>query len=267
MRIAIAQLSTSVNKTSNLEKAIKYIVKAKAGGADFIVIPEFYMALATPKSGLLPAEVAEPLDGPFVSALKEAARENEIYVVCGMYESTIDDNGRAYNTTVFIDRSGQLLHSYQKTHLYDAFSYKESDTIIPGENEYKVVETEFGKIGLMVCYELRFPEIARQFALQEAEVLLVPAGWMAGPMKEDHWQTLIRARAIENTMFVCGANLVGVDFTGRSMVVDPMGVILASGGEEETIIITDIDIDRIHRVRKKLPSVRDRKPKFYRVGQ
>jgi deaminated glutathione amidase len=267
MRIAIAQLSTSVNKTSNLEKAIKYIVKAKAGGADFIVIPEFYMALATPKSGLQPAEVAEPLDGPFVSALKEAALENEIYVVCGMYESTIDDGGRAYNTTVFIDRSGQLLHSYQKTHLYDAFSYKESDTIIPGENQYKVVETEFGKIGLMVCYELRFPEIARQFALQEAEVLLVPAGWMAGPMKEDHWQTLIRARAIENTMFVCGANLVGVDFTGRSMVVDPMGVILASGGEEETIIITDIDIDRIHRVRKKLPSVRDRKPKFYRVGQ
>jgi deaminated glutathione amidase len=267
MRIAIAQLSTSVNKTSNLEKAIQYIVKAKGGGADFVVIPEFYMALATPKSGLLPAEVAEPLDGPFVSALKEAARENEIYVVCGMYESTTDDDGRAYNTTVFIDRSGQLLHSYQKTHLYDAFSYKESDTIIPGENQYKVVETEFGKIGLMVCYELRFPEIARQFALQEAEVLLVPAGWMAGPMKEDHWQTLIRARAIENTMFVCGANLVGVDFTGRSMVVDPMGVILASGGEEETIIITDIDIDRIHRVRKKLPSVRDRKPKFYREGQ
>ncbi len=266
MRIAIAQLSTSVNKTSNLEKAIQYIVKAKGGGADFVVIPEFYMALATPKSGLLPAEVAEPLDGPFVSALKEAARENEIYVVCGMYESTIDDDGRAYNTTVFIDRSGQLLHSYQKTHLYDAFSYKESDTIIPGENQYKVVETEFGKIGLMVCYELRFPEIARQFALQEAEVLLVPAGWMAGPMKEDHWQTLIRARAIENTMFVCGANLVGVDFTGRSMVVDPMGIILASGGEEETIIMTDIDLDRIHRVREKLPSVRDRKPKFYKEG-
>lgn len=266
MRIAIAQLSTSVNKTTNLEKAIQYIGRAKGLGADFVVIPEFYMALATPKSGVLPADVAEPLDGPFVSALKEAARENEIYVVCGVYESTTDDNGRAYNTTVLIDRSGQLLHSYQKTHLYDAFSYKESDTITPGENQYKVVETEFGKIGLMVCYELRFPEIARQFALQEADVLLVPAGWMAGPLKEDHWQTLIRARAIENTMFVCGANLVGVGFTGRSIVVDPMGVILASGGEEETIILTDIDLDRIQRVREKLPSVRERKPEFYRKG-
>lgn len=263
MRVAIAQLSTSVDKASNLEKAVQYIAKAKRKGADFVVLPEFYMALATPKYGVLPADVAEPLDGPFVSALREAARENEIYVVCGVYESKTDDQARAYNTTVFIDRKGQLLHSYRKTHLYDAFNFKESDTIIPGDNKYKVVETEFGKIGLMVCYELRFPEIARQFALQEADILIVPAGWMAGPMKEDHWQTLIRARAIENTMFVCGANLVGVDFTGRSVVVDPMGVIMASAGEEETIIMADIDLERIQRVRGKLPSVKHRKPEFY----
>ncbi|MEH7114382.1 carbon-nitrogen hydrolase family protein [Neobacillus niacini] len=267
MRIALAQLSTSIDKAANLKKAIQYIGKAKGLGADFVVLPEYYMALATPKTGVLPAEVAEPLDGPFVSALKEAAQVNEIYVVCGMFESSTNDDGRAYNTTVFIDRSGQLLHSYQKTHLYDAFSYKESDTIIPGDNQYKVVETEFGKIGLMVCYELRFPEIARQSALQEADVLLVPAGWIAGPMKEDHWQTLIRARAIENTMFVCGANLVGKNFTGRSMVVDPMGVILASGGEEETIIMADMNLERILRVREKLPSVRNRKPEFYREGE
>ncbi|MCM3766358.1 carbon-nitrogen hydrolase family protein [Neobacillus niacini] len=264
MRVAIAQLSTSVDKAANLEKAIEYIAKAKGMGADFVVIPEFYMALATTKSGVLPAEVAEPLDGHFISALKEAARANEIYVVCGMYESKIDDEQRAYNTTVMINRSGELVQSYRKTHLYDAFSYKESDTIIPGENPYKVVETEFGKIGLMVCYELRFPEIARQFALQEADILIVPAGWMAGPMKEDHWQTLIRARAIENTMFICGANLVGVEFTGRSMIVDPMGVVIASGGEEEGLIVTDIDLERIQRVRQKLPSVRDRKPAFYK---
>jgi predicted amidohydrolase len=116
----------------------------------------------------------------------------------------------------------------------------------------------------MVCYELRFPEIARQFALQGADILFVPAGWVAGSMKEDHWQTLIRARAIENTMFVCGANLVGDIFSGRSIIVDPMGVILASAGEEETLIVSDIDLDRIRRVREKLPSVRHRKPEFYR---
>jgi predicted amidohydrolase len=264
MRVAIAQLSTSVDKTANLEKAIQYIAKAKSFGADFVIIPEFYMALATPKSGVLPVDAAEPLDGPFVTALKEAARANEIYVICGLYETKLDDQKRAYNTTVFIDRSGQLVHSYRKTHLYDAFSYHESDTIIPGDNQYKIVETEFGKIGLMVCYELRFPEIARQFALQGADILFVPAGWVAGSMKEDHWQTLIRARAIENTMFVCGANLVGDIFSGRSIIVDPMGVILASAGEEETLIVSDIDLDRIRRVREKLPSVRHRKPEFYR---
>ncbi|WML41381.1 carbon-nitrogen hydrolase family protein [Neobacillus sp. OS1-2] len=263
MRVAIAQLSTSVDKFANLEKAIEYISKAKGLGADFVILPEFFMALATPKSGVLPVDVAEPLDGPFVTGLMEAARQNEIYVVCGLYESKPDDQKRAYNTTVLINRSGQLVHSYRKTHLYDAFSYHESDTIIPGDNQYKIVETEFGKIGLMVCYELRFPEIARQFALQEADILVVPAGWVAGPMKEDHWQTLIRARAIENTLFVCGANLVGDIFTGRSVIVDPMGVIQASGGEEETLILSDIDLDRIQRVRGKLPSVKNRKPEFY----
>ncbi|MFJ7730157.1 carbon-nitrogen hydrolase family protein [Neobacillus sp. NPDC097160] len=263
MKVAIAQLTTSVDKLDNLKKAKNYIAKAKGMGADFVILPELYMALATPSSGILPVEVAEPLDGPFVTGLSEMARENEIYVVCGIFESKVDDDQRAYNTTVFIDRSGEVLQSYRKTHLYDAFSYKESDTIVPGKNQYKVVETEFGKIGLMVCYEIRFPEIARQLALQEADILFIPAGWVAGTMKEDHWETLLRARAIENTVFVCASNQVGNIFSGRSLMVDPMGVITASGGEEETLIMTDIELDRVHRVREKLPSVIHRKPEFY----
>jgi predicted amidohydrolase len=263
MKVAIAQLTTSPDKTSNLEKAKKSIAKAKGLGADFVVLPELYMALAIPSSGVLPVDVAESLDGPFVTGLAEAARENDIYVVCGIFESKADDNQRAYNTTVFIDRAGQILQSYRKTHLYDAFNFKESDTIVPGDNQYKVVETEFGKIGLMVCYEIRFPEIARQLALQEADMLFIPAGWVAGAMKEDHWETLLRARAIENTVFVCASNQAGNIFSGRSMIVDPMGVITASGGEEEVLIISEIDLQRIHRVREKLPSVIHRKPEFY----
>ncbi|MED4203307.1 nitrilase-related carbon-nitrogen hydrolase [Neobacillus mesonae] len=105
--------------------------------------------------------------------------------------------------------------------------------------------------------------MARQFALQEADILFVPAGWMAGLIKEDHWQTLLRARAIENTMFVVGANLVGEGLTGRSVIVDPMGITIASGGEQETLIMADVDLDRIRHVREKLPSVRDRRPEFY----
>ncbi|MED4203688.1 carbon-nitrogen hydrolase family protein [Neobacillus mesonae] len=263
MRVATAQLTTSTDKKANLEKALEYIAKAKSAGADFVILPEFYMVLATPESGLLPADAAEPLDGPFVTALAKAAKENEIYVVCGVYESKEDDPKRAFNTTVFIDRSGRIVQAYRKTHLYDAFKYKESDTIIPGDSEYQVVETEFGKIGLLVCYELRFPEIARQLVLQGADVLFIPAGWVKGPLKEDHWQTLLRARAIENTVFVCGANLVGDIFTGRSITVDPMGIILSSGGEEEALILSDIDLNRIERVREKLPSVANRRPECY----
>ncbi|WP_246145444.1 carbon-nitrogen hydrolase family protein [Bacillus rubiinfantis] len=263
VRVAIAQLTSSADKAANLNKAITYISKAKRLGADFVILPEFYMALATPRNGIKPVDVAEPINGPFVTALQEAAKQNQIYVICGLYETSPDEQERAYNTTVFINRAGKLLHTYRKTHLYDAFNFQESATIIPGDTSYTIVETEFGKIGLMVCYELRFPEIARQFALQAADILFVPAGWVAGPMKEDHWETLIRARAIENTIFICGANQVGNMYTGRSLVVDPMGVTLANGSEEETLLVTELDLTRIKRVREKLPSVVHRRPELY----
>lgn len=263
MKVAIAQLTSTLDKTQNLQKAVEYVGKAKAAGADFVIFPEMYSAAATPKSGVRPSEVAEPLDGPFVSGLAQAAREQGIYVVCGVYESIEGDQDRAYNTTVFFNRSGELIKAYRKTHLYDAFSYIESDYIAAGNTPYEIIETEFGKIGLIVCYEVRFPEIARQFALQGADLLFVPAGWVAGPMKEDHWETLVRTRAIENTMFVCAADQVGNIFAGRSMIVDPMGVIVASAGEEETLLVAELDLDRIQRVRGKLPSVANRRPELY----
>lgn len=263
MKVAIAQLTSTLDKTQNLQKAVEYVGKAKAAGADFVIFPEMYSAAATPKSGVRPSEVAESLDGPFVSGLAQAAREQGIYVVCGVYESIEGDQDRAYNTTVFFNRSGELIKAYRKTHLYDAFSYMESDYIAAGNTPYEIIETEFGKIGLIVCYEVRFPEIARQFALQGADLLFVPAGWVAGPMKEDHWETLVRTRAIENTMFVCAADQVGNIFAGRSMIVDPMGVIVASAGEEETLLVAELDLDRIQRVRGKLPSVSNRRPELY----
>lgn len=263
MRVAIAQLTTDKQKSANLEKAKAYIRQAKEKGADFVIFPELYMALTMPGSGIRPADVAEPLDGPFASGLAEAARHHHIYVVCGIYEKIDGDPERAYNTIVVFDRQGKLIHSYRKTHLYDAFSFKESKTIAPSDNPYKVFQTEFGLIGLIVCYEVRFPEIARQFALQGADVLFVPASWVTGPMKEEHWEILVRARAIENTMFICGADQVGNIYAGRSLIVDPMGVILASAGEEETLLVADLDLDRVKRVRQKLPSVRDRRTELY----
>lgn len=263
MKAAIAQLNSTLDKASNLDKAVTYIAKAKRAGADLVLLPEIYMAATTPGCGMLPVEAAEPLDGPFVAGLAEAAREHGIYVVCGMFETHPEDKGRAYNTTVVLNKGGELIHKYRKTHLYDAFSYQESATVIAGDDPYQVFETEFGKIGLMVCYEVRFPEIARQFRLQGADILLMPSGWVVGPMKEDHWETLVRARAIENTMYIVAADLISSNFAGQSMIVDPMGVVAARAGEEETLVTADIDIERLERVRGKLPSVGNRRTAFY----
>ncbi|WKB35429.1 carbon-nitrogen hydrolase family protein [Terrilactibacillus sp. S3-3] len=223
------QLAATTDKALNLDKARKYIFKAKEKDADIVILPELYMALAIPGSGLTPAGAAESIDGPFVSGLAQTAKENSIYVVCGIFETK--DDRRAYNTTVFINRDGQVIYAYRKTHLYDAFKYKESDTIAPGDHPVQTARTEFGRIGLMVCYELRFPEIARLLALQGAGLIIMPSGWVRGPMKEAHWELLLRARAIENTVFICAANQTGNIFTGNSMMIDPMGVILASAGE------------------------------------
>lgn len=263
MKVAVAQLRSSEDKNENLEKAERYIRQAKDSGADFVLLPEMYMAFIPASSNTTHAKIAEPLNGPFVKGLAEIALKNQINVICGIYESKPDEEFRAYNTTVFLNRSGDLLQAYRKTHLYDAFNYKESDQIIPGSKAPDIVETEFGKVGMLVCYEVRFPEISRQLALKGADFLFIPSAWVAGAMKEDHWQTLLRTRAIENTVYVFASNQVNNIFSGRSMIIDPMGVIMASAGEEESLIISEIDLDRIGRVREKLPSVADRRPEFY----
>ncbi|MED4229544.1 carbon-nitrogen hydrolase family protein [Neobacillus cucumis] len=265
MKVAVAQLRSSMDKTANLQKAKDYIKKAADQGADFVLLPEMYMAFIPASTGIGYADIAEPLDGPFVSGLAECARENQVYVICGVHESKPGETTRCYNTTVFINRSGELVQAYHKTHLYDAFNYKESDYIIPGVEAQEVIETEFGTVGMMVCYEIRFPEISRQLALKGADFFFIPAGWVAGAMKEDHWKTLLRARAIENTVYIFAADQVDNIFSGQSMIIDPMGVVKANAGEEESLIISEIDLNRINRVREKLPSVADRRPEFYKT--
>lgn len=263
MKVAVAQLKSSADKNANLQKAKEYIKNAKEMGADFVLLPEMYMAFLHPKLGVKYAEIAEPLDGPFVRGLAECAKENKIYVIGGVYESKPGESEKVYNTTVFLNRSGELLQVYRKTHLYDAFNYKESDSFIPGSKPPEVIDTEFGKVGLMVCYEVRFPEISRRLAVNGADFLFIPAAWVSGAMKEDHWRTLLRARAIENTVYIFAADQAENAYSGQSMIIDPMGVVKANAGEEETLIISEIDPDRIKRVREKNPCVAGRRPEFY----
>ncbi len=265
MKIAVAQLVASTDKQENLKKALDIIAKAKVQKADLVVLPETFMAYMPEKAPIVRADIAEPLDGPFVTALSQAAQHNGIYVVCGIYENHPEDMKRCYNTVVVIDDQGKLIHSYRKTHLYDAFSYCESDNIIPGDNGFEIVETKFGKLGVMVCYELRFPEISRTLALKGAEILLVPTAWVAGPMKEEHIQAMAKSRALENTVYLCVADQTGNVYSGRSVIFNPMGITMASCGDEEGVIFAEIDCEKIQSIRKKLPCLSQRRPELYQL--
>ncbi len=263
MKVAIAQLASSPNKEQNLKKACDAIQKAALSGADLVLLPEMFMAFVPADSGISYADVAENVDGPFVSQLAKTAKEHGIYVVCGIYERAENEPKRAFNTTIMLNRQGELIYHYQKTHLYDAFSYQESLNIIQSHNELKPVETEFGKIGILVCYELRFPEVARKLALAGADLLLVPTAWVNGPLKEEHYQTLVKTRALENTIPVCACDQTGNIFIGRSLICDALGVTIASAGYDETVFFAEISPEHTAETRQKLPCMENRRPELY----
>jgi predicted amidohydrolase len=266
MRIALCQLASSARKEDNLHAARHALREARRGGADLALLPEIFMAFLERGDAVTPAGVAEPLDGPFVSALAQEARALGLHVGCGIWETVPGEHRRAYNTAVLLGPDGGLLLAYRKSHLYDAFGMRESDRIVPGDEAPRVVRTSLGVVGLLVCYEIRFPEIARILALDGADVILLPSAWVAGPLKEHHWLTLVQARAIENTVFIAAADQVKNIYCGRSMLVDPMGVVLASGGEEEGLILGEADPSRIARVRETLPALRHRRAEIYARG-
>lgn len=263
MKVAFVQAKPSSDKSHNLLSAKNYIKKAKETLADLIVFPEVYMAHVSNSDAVTRADVAETVEGSFVQELASAAAANQMHVVCGMYESEAGESYRAYNTVVFINKKGKVIHKQRKTHLYDAFKVKESDRIIPSSNSFKIVETDLAKVGIMICYELRFPEVARELVLQGADILIVPTAWASGIMKEHHWKTLLQARAIENTVYVVGVDQIGNNNIGNSMVVDPMGFITAGIPEEEGLRTVEIDLDRKQRVQDKLPSIQHRRPDLY----
>ncbi len=264
MKIAAAQLSASQNKAENLDKARNYIAQAKAAGADMVVFPEAFMAYIPKTDSLLYAQTAEAVDGHFVQALAAQAKQHNIYVICGIYESIEGEDKRVYNTVVVLNRQGQLIYRYRKTHLYDAFSFRESLNIIPGAEASVPIKTEFGHIGILVCYELRFPEVSRSLALQGANILIVPAAWVAGTMKTDHLLSLSKVRALENTVFLCVVDQVGQNYVGHSTIYNPMGRAIACLAVEEGLLVTDIDLEMIKTVRDTLPCLSQRRPYLYK---
>lgn len=254
MRVAVVQLAAGVDAEDN----VAAVRQATQGlDAELIVLPEAMMYdFGDPSAPLGPA--AQPLDGPFVTALGDIARAHGATVIGGMFERS-DDPTRPHNTLVAVGPDATLAAAYRKAHLYDSFGYRESDRLRAGDAVPVVVDAGQLRLGLMTCYDLRFPEQARALVDAGADVLVVPAAWVRGPLKEDHWETLLRARAIENTVYVVAAAQCGRSYCGRSMVVDPMGVAVAALGADEGAAVADVDPERITAARERNPALRHRR--------
>ncbi|MGW0231728.1 carbon-nitrogen hydrolase family protein [Actinopolymorpha singaporensis] len=259
MRIALLQFTATLDKERNLAEIGRLARSVAADRPAVVVCPEASMCDFGSADTVL-GEYAEPLDGPFVRGLSDLAGELGAVVVAGMFERVADDPaGRAYNTLVAVRPDGSLAATYRKIHLYDAFGYRESDRLVAGEPTPVTVDVGDHRLGLLTCYDLRFPEFARTLVDAGADVLVVPAAWMRGPLKEDHWVTLTRARAIENTSYVAASGQCGPAYSGRSMLVDPMGVVATSLGEQVGATVGDVEVERLAQARSRNPTLRHRR--------
>ncbi|SRR5581483_6458922 len=262
-RVAIAQIQSSTEKRANLRAARDWIAQARSRGAALIAFPEFLMAFSpASQSAEELAQMAETSDGPFVSSLRETAKAAGIAVLATIYEKAPAAN-RVYDSAVWIDGQGNLASIYRKLHLYDAFGFKESDKFHPGAEASATIAAGDLRFGLMICYDLRFPELARLLALGGANVLAAPSGWVQGDLKIEHWQTMIKARALENGCYVVAPDQAGNIYIGHSLIVDPLGRTLVELGEKEELAFADLDPRLIAETRDKLPLLKNRRADVY----
>lgn len=253
MQVTLVQLAATLDSAANRDQVEGRL--RDLDGSALVVLPEATMHDFGPADHDL-AAVAEPLDGPFVDLLAGEARRLRTTIVAGMFERTDD---LPYNTLVVVGPDGDLTATYRKIHLYDSFGYRESERLRAGEIEPVVVTVEDLTVGLMTCYDLRFPELARGLVDRGADAFVVPAAWVAGEHKVEHWRTLLRARAIENTVWVAAAGQGGSRYTGHSLVADPWGTIVeeALGGDE--LVTAQVAVDAVRESRDVNPSLANRR--------
>ncbi len=269
MRAAAVQLTATADRDRNLDTADRLTREAAARGAELVLLPEKWSVYGRPDDIVAGAE---PLDGPALTWARGAARELGIDLVAGSIAEHVEGAERGANTSVHIGPDGEDRAVYRKVHMFDVEVggrvYRESEIEAPGE-ELVVTETADGvEVGLSICYDLRFPELYRILAVRGARVLTVPAAFTLTTTRE-HWEVLLRARAIEDQCYVIAANQVGepapgIQTGGRSMIVDPWGLVLAQAPDAECVVVADLDLDRLADVRAKIPSLSNRRPVAYR---
>ena len=264
----LAQVASVGEAAENLKKAEALAERAwQTYQPDVLVFPEMFMSFfpfGTERERVL-AE-AQPLDGPFVTRMRALAKQYGMWIVFGMNETVEDPaDRRSYNTIAVVDRQGELVSAYHKTHLFDAFGHRESDAVKPGDRFFEPIETPFGRLGLFTCYELRFPEVARDQRRKGADILLMPTAWADGEHKRLHFRTLITARALENGVYVLACDQCAPGTVGESLAVDPMGLPLAVAGADETLLFVRTDTERVREVRQRVASFDQRRPELYRL--
>jgi deaminated glutathione amidase len=260
---AAAQMTSSGDRQKNLATALRLVGQAADLGARLVGLPENFAFMGRDEERI---QGAETLEGPTIRALREVARARRIQVLAGSIAEQVDAPGKTANTSVLIGEDGAVLAAYRKIHLFDVnipdgARYAESETVQPGTQPV-VAETPLGKVGLTVCYDLRFPELYRQLSSRGAEILTIPSAFTLYTGK-DHWEVLVRARAIENLCYVLAPAQVGRHSAnrttyGNAMVVDPWGVVLARCGDGEGLV-APVRRERLEQVRRELPALQHRR--------
>lgn len=259
VRVAVCQLNSRADRSANLDAAKALLDRAAAAGADLAVLPEYTDYLGPADAAPAP----EPADGPYPKALAAAAAAHGMWVIAGSFHEVGPDPDRTYNTSLVFDRSGALAASYRKIHLYDVeipgrVSYQESRSVAPGD-EPVTVDVDGVRVGLSICYDLRFPELYRRLAVDGgAQVLVVPAAFMLHTGR-DHWEVLLRARAIETQTYVLAPAQWGRYAGGKracyghTLVADPWGHVIAKAQDKVGYVAARLDLDEVERVRARMP--------------
>jgi len=273
LRVAAVQMNSGDDKAANLAQAEQLIEQATQGGAQLVALPELWTYLGPAQGN---AANAETIPGPLINRLAALARRHQITLHCGSMLEAPDAPGvnpRPYNTAAVLNPDGQIIAKYRKIHLFDAnpsgsaAPYMESESIQPG-SEIVTFEAEGVQIGLATCYDLRFPEVFRILALRGAQLILLASAFTMQTGR-DHWEVLVRARAIENGLYLLAPNQVGAhppgrNTYGRSMLVDPWGTVLAQAPDVPGVILAEISLKRLADVRRQIPSLANRQPQAYR---
>lgn len=271
VRAAVLQMSTTEDVEANVETAHRLVDEAAARGARLLVLPEKFTYLGR-SEGV--ERVRQPLDGPLLAGFGASARRHGVYLVAGSVWEAADSGGQTFNTSVLFGPSGEQLAVYRKIHMFDVevggHVYRESDECAPGEQVVAAGLPGFDGpvvVGMSVCYDLRFPELYRALIDLGSHIFVIPAAFTLATGK-DHWEVLLRARAIENQAFVVAANQVGrhepgVESYGRSMIVDPWGIVLAQVADGVGVAVADLDLPHQSRVRSFLPSLKNRAGRVY----